>query len=173
MAHTQSLQFEAHWLPAFIECEEMKGQPQERRASERRRSIVRAFWRGNFERRRIAPRRGNERHAVVTDWFHPQWLVTTILILLLCVADAILTLTLLSHGAREINPVMAPLVEGPGDAFAFVKLGLTIMGVVVLTTLARLRIFGSTAVGTLLYVILAVYVVLVGYELWLLRNIPP
>jgi len=151
----------------------MKGQQAERRdASERRRSIVRAFWRGNFERRRIAPRRGNERHAVVTDWFHPQWLATTILILLLCVGDAILTLTLLSHGAQEINPVMQPLVQGSGHTFAFVKLGLTIMGVVVLTTLARLRIFGSTAVGALLYVVLACYVVLVGYELWLLRNIP-
>ena len=148
-------------------------QKEERRAStERRRSLVRALWRGNFERRRIAPRRGNELHAVVTDWFHPQWLVTTILILALCVSDAILTLILMSHGAQEINPVMEPLVQGSGHMFAFVKLGLTIMGVVVLTLLARLRIFGSTGVGTLLYVVLAGYIVLVGYELWLLRNIP-
>jgi len=142
------------------------------RGSERRRSIVRAFWRGNFERRRIAPRRGNERHAVVTDWFHAQWLATSILILLLCVADAILTLTLLSHGAQEINPFMEPLVKGSGHSFAYWKLGLTIMGVVVLTALARLRVFGSTAVGALLYGVLACYIVLVSYELWLLRNIP-
>ncbi len=139
---------------------------------ERRTSISRALWRGNFERRRIAPRRGNERPAVVTDWFHPQWLVTTILILLLCVTDAILTLTLLSQGATEINPVMAPLVTGSGHSFAFVKLGLTILGVVVLTVFARLRLFGSLGVGVVLYVILLGYVALVGYEIWLLRNIP-
>ena len=94
------------------------------------------------------------------------------LILLLCVADAILTITLISHGASEINPMMAPLVKGSGYSFAFVKLGLTIMGVVVLTTFARIRLFGATAAGVLLYVTLAGYVVLVGYELWLLRNIP-
>jgi hypothetical protein len=150
----------------------MKEQQQDRRATERRRSIIQAFWRGNFERRRIAPRRGGERHAVVTDWFQPQWLAAGILILLLCVADAILTLTLISHGATEINPVMAPLVQGSGYTFAFVKLGLTIMGVVVLTTFSRIRVFGSTAAGVLLYVALAGYIALVAYELWLLRNIP-
>jgi hypothetical protein len=151
----------------------MKGQQQERRiAAERRHSIARALWHGNFERRRIAPRRGNERHGVTTDWFHPQWLVTSILILLLCVADAILTLTLMTHGAIEINPVMAPLVKGSGHSFAYAKLGLTILGVVVLTTFARLRLFGSVAVGAVLYAVLAGYAILVAYELWLLRNIP-
>jgi hypothetical protein len=150
----------------------MKAQQQERQSIERRRSIVRAFWRGNFERRRIAPRRGTDQPAVVTDWFHPQWLATTILILLLCVADAILTITLISHGASEINPLMVPLVKGSGVSFAFVKLGLTITGVVVLTMFARIRVFGATAAGVLLYAALAAYSVLVGYELWLLRNIP-
>ncbi len=108
----------------------------------------------------------------MTDWFHPQWLVTAILILLLCAADAFLTLTLLARGATEINPVMAPLVTGSGHSFAFVKLGLTILGVVVLTALARLRVFGSMAVGVVLYAVLGGYLVLVGYEIWLLRNIP-
>ena len=45
------------------------------------------------------------------------------------------------------------------------------MGVVILTVLARLRVLGR-AVGTILYVVLGMYVVLVGYELFLLRNIP-
>ena len=45
------------------------------------------------------------------------------------------------------------------------------MGVVFLTLLARLQVFGRT-VGAILYVILGLYVVLVGYELFLLRNIP-
>jgi hypothetical protein len=151
----------------------MSAQQQERRvARERRTSIARALWRGNFERRRIAPRRGNDRHTVATDWFHAQWLVATILILLLCVADAALTLTLLAHGATEINPFMAPLVTGSGHSFAFVKLGLTIVGVVILTLFARLRVFGTVGVGAVMYAVLAGYVALVGYEIWLLRNIP-
>jgi hypothetical protein len=138
---------------------------------ERRRSILRALWRGNFARRRIAPRRDTERHVVVTDWFHAQWLAVSVLILLLCTADAFLTLTLISHGANEVNPLMDPLVRGSGHGFAYWKFGLTAMGVVVLTLLARLRFFGR-AVGWVLYAVLGMYCVLVGYELFLLRNIP-
>jgi hypothetical protein len=145
---------------------------QERRARfERRRSLIHALWRGNFEGRRRAPRRDGERHAVVTDWFHPQWLAVALLILLLCGADALLTLTLIANGATEINPFMAPLVEGSGHAFAWWKYGLTASGVVILTLLGELKVFGR-AVGTVLYAVLGMYVLLVGYELFLLRNIP-
>jgi len=137
---------------------------------ERRRSVVGALWRGNFERRRVAPRRHGERHPVVTDWFHPQWLAVAILIMLLCSADALLTLALIARGAIEINPFMNLLVHGSGHAFAAWKVGLTSMGVVVLILLARLRVFGQ-AVGAILYVVLGLYAVLVGYEVFLLRNI--
>jgi hypothetical protein len=142
-----------------------------RNRHERRRSIVRALWHGNFLRRRVAPRRVGERHAVVTDWFHPQWLAVTILILLLCSADALLTLTLIARGAQEINPFMLPLVQGSGHAFAFWKVGLTALGVVMLTVIARLQVFGK-GIGTILYAVLAMYALLVGYEVVLLRNIP-
>ncbi|HET9863127.1 MAG TPA: DUF5658 family protein [Steroidobacteraceae bacterium] len=138
---------------------------------ERRRSLFRALWRGNFERRRIAPRRNSERHAVVTDWFHPQWLAVGMLIMLLCGADALLTVTLIAHGADEINPLMAPLIESSVDAFAAWKFGLTAVGVVFLTLLARLQFFGRT-VGIVLYLVLGLYATLVAYELFLLRNIP-
>src|SRR6185295_10637373 len=138
---------------------------------ERRRSVIGALWRGNFARRRLAPRRHAERHPVVTDWFHPQWLAVTILILLLCSADALLTLTLIARGAQEINPFMLPLVQGSGHAFAFWKVGLTALGVVMLTVIARLQVFGK-GIGTILYVVLAMYALLVGYEVVLLRNIP-
>jgi hypothetical protein len=145
--------------------------PERRIKIERRRTVLRALWHGNFARRRHAPRRSSERHAVVTDWFHPQWLAVGMSILLLCVADAILTLTLISHGAIEVNPVMKPLVGGSGHAFGYWKMGLTTLGVTLLIVLARLRIWGR-GVGSILYVVLAAYAVLVSYELFLLRNIP-
>jgi hypothetical protein len=129
------------------------------------------MWRGNFARRRIAPRRHSERFIVVTDWFQAHWLAVVIGILVLCGADALITLKLMSHGATELNPFMDLLVRGSGHAFAFWKFGLTSLGVVLLTILARLRYFGRTA-GALLYMVLAGYVILVGYEAFLLRNIP-
>lgn len=108
---------------------------------------------------------------MVTDWFQAQWLAVGIIILLLCVADAVLTLTLISLGAVEMNPLMDPLVRGSGHSFAYWKLGLTAMGVLVLTLLARVRFWGRT-VGTILYLVLVGYAVLVTYEVFLLRNIP-
>src|ERR1700750_2526936 len=100
----------------------MSANEAERRLShERRRSVLRGLWHGNFARRRIAPRRHTERFVVVTDWFHPQWLAIAIAILLLCFADALFTLTLVAHGAIEVNPMMDPLVRGAGQGFAFWK----------------------------------------------------
>lgn len=147
--------------------------PQTRRSNggERRASIFHALWRGSFARRRRSPRRVTDRHPVITDWFEPQWLATAIVILLLSIADALLTLTLVSRGATELNPLMRPLVSGSGQGFALWKLGLTALGVVVLTMLARFRVVGGLAVGSILYLVLCGYLLLVGYELWLLRAI--
>jgi len=52
-----------------------------------------------------------------------------------------------------------------------VKIGLTAAGVVALTQLARLRAFGNIPVGVLLYMVLAVYGVLIAYEFGLLRTL--
>lgn len=148
-----------------------QGRKQQRQApGERRVSIFGALWRSSFARRRLGPRRVTDRHPVVTDWYQPQWLATAIVILLLSTADALLTLTLVSRGASEVNPLMEPLVHGSGHGFAFWKLGLTAFGVVLLTLLARMRILGGIAVGSILYVVLCGYLVLVGYEIWLLRG---
>ena len=146
--------------------------PQQRKSpGERRTSILGALWRSSFARRRLAPRRGTDRHPVMTDWYEPQWLATAIIILLLSTADALLTLRLISLGASEMNPLMEPLVHGSGRGFALWKFGLTALGVVLLTLLARMRILGGIAVGSILYVVLCGYLVLVGYELWLLREL--
>jgi Domain of unknown function (DUF5658) len=144
----------------------------ERRApAERRLSILGALWHGSFARRRRAPRRESDRHPAMTDWFQSRWLVTALAILILSTTDAILTLELVSRGAIEINPFMEPLVRGSGRSFALWKLGLTSLGVVVLTMTARLRLFGRITVGSFLYVLLGAYVLLIGYEVALLHSV--
>ena len=62
-------------------------------------------------------------------------------------------------------------MQDRGTASRTGRFGLTAMGVMILTLLARLRFWGK-AVGTILYVVLVGYLALVGYELFLLRNIP-
>jgi hypothetical protein len=158
--------------PSTSAVSQQKNSRDRRIPAERRLSILGALWESSFARRRLGPRRDTDRHPVMTDWFQPQWLATAIIILILSSVDAVLTLALISRGAIEINPLMEPLVRGSGQSFALWKFGLTSMGVVVLTMVARLRVFGGVIVGSLLYVVLAGYLVLVGYELLLLRSIP-
>lgn len=140
----------------------------ERRRTERRTRVLRALVRGSLQPRRRAPRRADERAVVAVDWHHPQWLATAMLIVMLCAADAFLTLVLLGRGAYEMNPLMRALLGGSGLAFAVVKIGLTASSVVLLTVIARMRAFGRISVGTLLYGVLAAYALLVTYELSLL-----
>ena len=92
------------------------------------------------------------------------------LITLLSCVDAALTLTLLDHGAYEVNPLMASIVGRSTLAFTSVKIGLTAGGVVMLTLAARMRAFGKVPVGFLLYAVLLGYGTLVVYELQLLEE---
>jgi Domain of unknown function (DUF5658) len=143
--------------------------PEERRRAERRTHGLRALMYGSLRPRRRGPRRAGERALTAVDWHHPQWLAIGMLIVMCSCADALLTLVLIERGAYEVNPVMAPLVGGSALAFALVKVGLTALGVVLLTQLARLRAFGSVPVGVFLYTVLGLYAVVLLYE-WRLLN---
>lgn len=141
------------------------------RGTDRRRRVWHGLFTAGEFARREGPRRRDDRALAAVDHHHPQWLAVALVILLLSCADALLTLLLLSHGASEVNPVMAPLVQGSGHAFAFWKLFLTAAGVIVLTILVRIRAFGTFPAGVILYAAAAGYAALVGYELWLLDRI--
>ena len=144
----------------------------ERRGAERRVRTMHGLWMGNLLRRRRGGRRNGDAHPAGIDWHHAHWLAAAVMVVLLCVTDAFLTLALIKQGAREVNPFMEPLVGGTGHAFAYWKLGLTIVGVVTLVALARAKLFGLIPAGVLLYVVLAGYLLLIGYE-WRLLMQPP
>jgi hypothetical protein len=138
-----------------------------RRGPDRRTHVARSLLYGSFHPRRLGPRREGEHRLAAVDWHHPWWLAIATLILALCATDAVLTVVLISHGAYELNPILAPLV-GSGVLFAAVKVGLTGFGVVLLTLLSRFKAFGRMPVAILLYGVLFGYGVLVAYELRLL-----
>jgi hypothetical protein len=142
--------------------------PERRHGPDRRTRVARALVYGNFNPRRLGPRRDGEHSLAAIDWHHPWWLAIATLILALCASDAVLTIVLISHGAYELNPFLAPLIGGSGVLFAAVKIGLTGLGVVVLTLLSRVKAFGRMPVGLVLYAVLLGYGLLVVYELRLL-----
>jgi hypothetical protein len=142
--------------------------PPERRHGERRRQVLRALLVGSFRGRRRGPRRAGEQTFAAVDWHHPQWLATAILIVTFSSADAALTLALIEQGAYEANPLMRPFLYSSALAFTVVKVGLTAGGVVLLTLLASMRLFGRLSAGVVLYALLAGYGALILYEFSLL-----
>lgn len=147
------------------------GAQERRRGPDRRTRVARALVYGALKPRRLGPRRVGEQALGAIDWYHPWWLAIATVILALCASDAVLTVVLISHGAYEVNPLLAPLIGGSGALFVAVKVGLTGVGVVLLTLLSRVKAFGRLPVVLLLYAVLAGYAVLIAYELRLLAQL--
>src|SRR5262245_40413435 len=92
-----------------------------RQRTDRRRRTFRALHHGSLNPRRLGSRRDGDHGLAGVDWHHPQWLAVAMLTLLMCVADALLTLMLIQRGAYEANPLMRPLVHGSSFAFTVIK----------------------------------------------------
>jgi hypothetical protein len=132
------------------------------------------FWRtllvSGLAPRRRAGRRAGE-HESPVDFHEPYLLLLSVLLLTLSVADAFLTVTLLTHGAEEANPLLAFVLGEHPRLFAVVKMALTGMGVVLLVALARTRVFKLVRASRLLPALIAAYFVLVAYEAWLVNSV--
>jgi hypothetical protein len=143
---------------------------EKRRSPDRRKRMFYSLFYGSFNPRRRKARRTDARSLRDLDWHPPHWLAVSMLITLLSCVDAALTLTLIQHGAYEVNPIMAPIVGGSALVFTLVKVTLTAGGVILLTLAARMRAFGKIPVSFLLYGVLLGYGCLVVYELRLLEE---
>lgn len=145
------------------------GRVERRRGGDRRRLTLGTFLRGGITPRRRNGRRAGEQHLPI-DWHQPYLLFFSLMILLLSVADAFLTITLIMGGATEANPLLAYILRDHPELFALVKMGLTGAGVLVLVATARSRVFRIVRVDTVLQALFAAYVALIAYEWWLLHT---
>ena len=140
------------------------------RSPDRRRNTLHALWSGCFNPRRRHARRLGDHHVAAIDWHHPQWLAVAMLVLVLCCVDIMFTLVLVGEGGTELNPFMRPLVSGPVLAFIYWKFTLTAAGVIWMILLSRVHLFGRVRTGRVLYVVLAGYMALIGWEALLLAQ---
>lgn len=122
-------------------------------------------------RRRRATRRECDRYNKYVDWYRPGLFYLTVGILLLSCADATLTLYLLRHGAVELNPLMALLIDVNPRLFVSVKLGLTGIGLIFLLGHINFRIFRTLRVDHCLYLSLFIYLALTSYETLLVSRV--
>ena len=136
--------------------------------SDRRALTLRTLFASGFSPRRRTGRRASD-HELPVDFHDPRLLVPVVAMLLLSVIDAFLTVTLMSDGAQETNPLLAFVLTEHPRLFAAVKMGLTGLGATLLVALARARLFKIVPVSACLYGLLAGYFCLVAYEAWLIR----
>jgi hypothetical protein len=140
-----------------------------RSGSERRNTTFAAYWHGARNPRRRDGRRATDRHYPIVDWYSPRLLIPVFTILVLCVLDGLLTVTLMKHGAAEMNPVMALFLPHNLYWFIFVKLALTGMGLCVLVACSRMKLFRRIPGEAFVYAVLGLYMWLIVYELHLLE----
>ena len=92
-----------------------------RRTPDRRRRPT-SFWDTLVgPRRRRSGRRREDHRRLYVDVYHPTDVVLVLAVFLLNLADAFFTLTTLSRGGTEENPLMARLLEAGDSTFLFEK----------------------------------------------------
>ena len=150
------------------------GRGSERRSRpDRRHRLWWSFFYGAVRpRRRRAGRRTDDGRFQPTDWHGAHLWAVSVGILILSVVDAFLTVTLMSGGAVEVNPVMAAVMGHDIGVFAILKIAMTGICVMLMVFLARYRFMRVVRVELLLYGVLLTYLFLVGHEFGMLRMLP-
>jgi len=142
-----------------------------RRSGERRQARLLSFFYGFYRAQRAGDRR-NVRVAQPSyvDIHDAFTYALVLMIMLFCVADAYLTLLLIEHGARELNPILAWALEKDALLFYGTKYSLTTISVVLLIQHKHFMFFGIRAFNLLIGVLLA-YAALITYQLSMLRHL--
>jgi len=145
-----------------------------RAKEDRRRSYLRSLLYSCFKRRRKAQRREHDRlENTFVDVHEPKLAYIFLLTLMLCIADAILTLNIIGNGGEEVNPFMRFLMEKDIELFFWVKFFMTSFGLLFLISHKHFTFYRVVSGYHILYGITAMYIVLVNYEIILLTQIIP
>jgi hypothetical protein len=135
---------------------------------DRRRVTLRSLLRGGLTPRRRGGRRATDQEQPI-DWHDPHLLLLAVVMLALSVVDAFMTVTLLSGGAEEANPLLAFALNTHPYLFSIVKMALTGGSVVLLVVVARNRLFNLVPGRRVFQGLVLAYLALVLYEAWLLH----
>jgi len=112
--------------------------------------------------------------ASIPEVHSPKTLAVILLIILLSIADAYLTLDLISRGAVELNPIMAYYLNHSVLAFFGTKYLLTCASIIVILFIKDFYLFRTRVQGKILFVFhLIVLTSVVKWELYLLLIFQP
>ncbi len=139
--------------------------------TERRKLSLRSVIYGAFNPRRRKIRRDEDANHTFVDYHPRHLLVVSTLVLICSVIDGLFTVHMVNAGLQELNPVLAPLVDGNPVVFALVKIFLTGVGVIALVVTAQARLLSSIRVSAIFYGLFVAYGCVIVYHLYLLRLI--
>lgn len=133
---------------------------------DRRHFTLKTILYGFINPRRRNPRRVEDKGSYHADFFDRALLYPAVGTVLLSAMDALLTLISIGNGqATEVNSLMASLIETGSASFAAWKLVGTIVGVVILMSMANMRVLAGLRAKSVLYILFGGYALLVSYQL--------
>lgn len=118
--------------------------------------------------RRMYGRRKEDRRYAILDRFESGVVALAIALMILSVMDSVFTLTLLSRGGTEENPIMDALLQHSLWAFMIFKMLMTGLPAVVLAATGNFVLFGRVRSRSLLATFVGLYLGLIVYEIGLL-----
>ncbi len=123
-------------------------------------------------RRRKIRRYEDRQRSFLVDQYQQSLFGIIVFILFLSVLDAILTLFLISHGAIEVNPIMAFYLNFGPYTFLSVKYALTSVGVIILLIFRNIFLHSvRIKTGAFLYVILAAFIGVISWQIFLIQTV--
>ncbi|MDL1958717.1 MAG: DUF5658 family protein [Deltaproteobacteria bacterium] len=137
---------------------------------DRRKARVSIFCRHWLTGRRKAVRRVPDRQkSYQIDTYGPKTLAAILVIITLSILDALLTLFLISHGATEVNPIMAYFLDMGPSMFIAAKYVLTVVCLILILAVRNFYLFNTKARVEILYVFFMIsFVLVVKWELYLI-----
>jgi len=126
------------------------------------------FFMGAGARKSIRRQEDRDRIFFV-DWYGSKLFVAILAVIFLSVLDGFLTLLLLNHGAYEVNPIMAYLLDVSPFAFVAGKYALTCM-VALIGLMLRNVVIRRIKLPTyaFLYLLAGAFAAVVAWELYLI-----
>ena len=121
--------------------------------------------------RRRDSRREDDHIDSYTDWYGHWPFAAALTIILLCFADAFLTIVLIGNGAIEINILMDWFIQKDLFMFTVVKMSMTGTALIILVMHFNFQIYKYIAVRYLIYGLVPLYSLLIFHELRMLAAI--
>ncbi len=143
----------------------------ERRSRKDRRSARSSLAGSKAGRRRDLRRSEDRRKVVLLDQYPKPLLIAAAIILLLSLADAVMTLFLVSHGAIELNPIMDYFLKAGSVYFVVVKYSLTAAAVTIVLLLNYYRLRGlNIHVRSFLSLFTVIFSAVIAWQVYLVAR---